>query len=306
MSVGMSVPQPTRVGLHWMIAGAATLAIVAGIGWFAWSRTQARLPLAAEALRQIDFARATPITPELLAQNPLRRVAGMRELPAAALVAPTNLRICDGPAFTVVLDAQRQPVLLIAESGGHLFGAVWTESEVRNGALNGRSATWWGAPPVLYETATYRQNKREGLTVYYGSNGVEFARCEYRADEPWTGRMVQRHGFAPVLWDISHRNGKLDGEEIQFESDGTTNRLRTFRAGIEHGPSRQYDQGVLRSEEMLDSGRRVSHRSWHPNGQLEWDETYDERGQQHGTRRHWESNGVLLATERYEHGKEIR
>jgi antitoxin component YwqK of YwqJK toxin-antitoxin module len=159
---------------------------------------------------------------------------------------------------------------------------------------------------VLYGTVPYRQNKREGVTVYYGSNGVEFARCEYRADKPWNGRLIQRHGFAPVLWDVSYRDGLLSGTEIQFESNGATNRLRTFNAGVEHGVQRQYYLGVLRSEEMLDSGRRVSHRSWYPNGQLEWDETYDELGRQHGTRRHWDTNGVLLATERYEHGREIR
>ncbi len=198
------------------------------------------------------------------------------------------------------------PIRVIESAGGWLNEPGFTEYEVRDGALNGQSATWSGKPPLLYGTATYRQNRREGVTVYYGSNGVEFARCEYRADKPWSGRMIQRQGFAPVLWDVSYRDGLLSGTQIQFESNGTTNRLRTFSAGVEHGLQRQYYLGVLRSEEMLDSGRRVSHRSWHPNGQLEWDETYDEQVRQHGTRRHWDTNGVLLATERYEHGREIR
>jgi antitoxin component YwqK of YwqJK toxin-antitoxin module len=105
---------------------------------------------------------------------------------------------------------------------------------------------------------------------------------------------------------VSYRDGLLSGTEIYFEADGATNRLRTFQAGVEHGVQRQYYLGVLRSEEMLDSGRRVSHRSWYSNGQLEWDETYDEKVRQHGIRRHWDTNGVLLATERYEHGRGIR
>jgi antitoxin component YwqK of YwqJK toxin-antitoxin module len=286
--------------------GVFALAVLAGSSGYFWKRSRVHQPWEARTLQQIDFARATPITPELLAHNPLRRAAGLRELPATALVAPTNLRICDGPTFRVVLDAQRRPVLVIAEGGGRRYEPVWTEYEVRNGALTGPSATWRGTPPQLFETAAYRQNKREGLTVYYGSNGTEFARCEYRADQPWSGRLIQRQGFAPVLWNVGYRDGLLSGTEIQFDANGSTNRLRTFQAGVEHGVQRQYHLGVLRSEELIDSGRRVSHRSWHPNGQLEWDETYDERGQQHGTRRHWDTNGVLLATERYKHGHEIR
>jgi antitoxin component YwqK of YwqJK toxin-antitoxin module len=277
-----------------------SVVVLAGCG------SSARLPSAAEALRLVEIGRATPITSELLAHNPLRRAAGMRELPATAQVAPTGLRICDGPSFAVILDAQRQPVLVIAHGGGRLNEPVWTEYGVRDGALNGRSATWRGAPSQLYETATYQRNKLDGPMVYYGSNGVEFARCEYRADKPWTGRMIQRQGFAPILWDVGYRDGLLSGTEIYFEANGTTNRLRTFQAGVEHGVQRRYYLGVLRSEEMLDSGRRVGHRSWYPNGQLECEETYDEKVRQHGIRRHWDTNGVLLATERYEHGREIR
>lgn len=292
--------------LKWIALAVVTTGVATGLGLLTQACSRSRLPWAAAALRQIDFARVAPLTPELLAHNPLRRAAGMRELPATALVAPPHLRICDGPAFTIVLDAQRQPVLVIAESGGRAFETSWTEYEVRDGALNGRSATWCGKPPVLYETATYRQNKADGLAVYYGSNGVEFARCEYRADKPWSGRMIQRQGFAPVLWEVGYRDGLLSGTEIYFETNGTTNRLRTFNAGVEHGVQRQYYLGVLRSEEMLENGRRVGHRSWHPNGQLEYEETYDEQVRQHGIRRHWDTNGVLIATERYEHGREIR
>jgi antitoxin component YwqK of YwqJK toxin-antitoxin module len=292
--------------LKWIALGVVTAGVATGMGLLTQARSRSRLPWEARALQQIDWARATPVTPELLAHNPLRRAAGIRELPAKAQVAPSELRICDGPVFTIVLDAQRQPVLVIAESGGRAFEPAWTEYEVRDNALTGQSATWCGKPPVLYETTTYRQNRREGLTVYYGSNGVEFARCEYRADKPWSGRMIQRHGFAPVIWDVSYRDGKLDGTEIYFETNGTTNRLRTFQTGVEHGVQRQYHLGVLLSEETLENGRRVGHRSWYPNGQLECEETYDEKVRQHGIRRRWDTNGVLLATERYEHGREIR
>jgi antitoxin component YwqK of YwqJK toxin-antitoxin module len=120
------------------------------------------------------------------------------------------------------------------------------------------------------------------------------------------GRLLQRDGFSPVIWDVSCRNGKLDGAEIQLATNGTTNRLHTFRAGKQHGPERVYYAGVLSSEESYADGRRTGHRSWHANGQLEWEETYDDRVRQHGLRRQWDTNGVLLATEHHEHGQQIR
>jgi antitoxin component YwqK of YwqJK toxin-antitoxin module len=232
----------------------------------------------------------------------------LREIQPTWQIAPSQLIIFDGPSLQVVLGEQRQPVLMLKQYlGSRLPGEPgWTEYEVRDGALNGLSATWWGKPPQLYETATYRHNRRDGPTVYFSNNGLEIARCEYRQDEPWTGRMLQRHGFSPVIWDVSYRNGTLDGAEIMFEANGTTNRLRTFHAGKQHGPERVYYAGVLSSEESYADGRRTGHRSWYANGQLEWEETYDHQIRQHGLRRHWDTNGVLLATEHHEHGQQIR
>jgi hypothetical protein len=288
----------------WLVLVVILAASGFGCAGSRWSRP--RLPDAAEAVRHIDATSLKPVPDEILARNPQRRSAGLRELPTGCQIAPTKYIICDGPFLEVIVNEQHQPILVISQFGDRGIGPVLTESEVRNGALHGLAVTWWGTPPRLYETATYRQNRRDGPTVYFGTNGAEIARCDYRQDEPWTGRQIQRHGVAPVIWDVSYRDGKLDGAEVMYETDGTTNRLRTFRGGIEHGVARSYHQGVLRSEEMLDNGRRVSHRSWYPNGQLEWSESYDDRARQHGIRRHWDTNGVLRATERYEHGREIR
>jgi hypothetical protein len=154
----------------------------------------------------------------------------------------------------------------------------------------------------LYETSVYRENQRNGMRVSFSSTGAEIARCEYRADEPWTGRLLERNGFSPVLWDVGYRDGKLDGAEIHCESDGTISRLRTFRAGILHGVSQNYFQGVLRSEEIYENGRYVSHRSWYPNGQLEWTNAYDENGRPHGRNTRHKATGELDIEWNHNHG----
>jgi antitoxin component YwqK of YwqJK toxin-antitoxin module len=260
-------------------------------------------PLAAEAIRQMEMQHAKPIPPEILARNTQRKAVGLRELQTGWQIVPTKHFVCDGPMFQVVVDEQHQPIMILSHFGDRGIGPVLQELEVRDGALNGRSATWWGEPPLLYETAVYRQNRREGATVYFGTNGLELARCEYNADKPWTGRMVQRHGFAPVLWDVGYRDGKLDGAETAYEPDGTTNRLRTFRAGTEHGLSRTYHQGVLRTEALYENGRIVSRRSWHPNGQLEWTaDGDDDRGRPHGRHTHYKPTGEMDIDWNHDHG----
>ena len=193
------------VRLKWII-GFAALAALAGGSWWLWTKQPTwRDPLVAHALRGMDSANAHPVTERELAGNALRRAAGLREINPHWFIAPTKHFVCDGPEFHVVLDEQRQAVSVISHFTGSLVPVrpVWTEYEVRNGALNGLAATWWGNPPRLYETAAYRQNRRDGSTVCFDTNGVEVARCEYRKDEPWTGRMLQRTGFG--------RGNKEDG-----------------------------------------------------------------------------------------------
>jgi len=71
----------------WIAFGVAAVGVATGMGLLTQARLRTGLPWAEEALRRIDFARATPVTPELLAHNPLRPAAGIHELPATAQVA---------------------------------------------------------------------------------------------------------------------------------------------------------------------------------------------------------------------------
>jgi antitoxin component YwqK of YwqJK toxin-antitoxin module len=272
-----------------------------GAAWW-WSNAECDLPMAARAIRTVDAPKARAVGESELAMNPRRRAGGLREVQPGWRIVPTKYIVCDGPVMQILLDERGNPVKVVSRFGDRGIGPIVEEFEVSDRALNGLSATWWGEPARLLQTAVYERNRRQGLTVEYGDDGQELARVEYRQDKPWTGRMLRRSGFAAPQWDVSYREGKLDGAEIFFETNGATNRLRTFRAGAQHGPERQYYLGVLRSESEYAVGKVVGHRSWHPNGQLEWLDPMDAQGRMHGCRQQWEDGGQLLVEENYNHG----
>lgn len=273
---------------------------IGGAWW--WLNDSERDQPAAQAIRSVDVRQARSVGETELAMNPLRRAAGLREIQPGWRIVPTKHIIYDGPVWQVVLDERENPVKVVSRFGDRGIGPIVDEFEVSDSALNGPAATWWGEPARLLQTAVYQRNRRQGLTVEYDAAGHELARVEYRQGKPWAGRMLQRSVYSAPQWDVSYRDGKLDGAEICFETGGATNRLRTFRLGIQHGPERQYFQGVRHSETKYADGKVVGHCSWHPNGQLEWLDPMDAQGRHHGCRQQRDADGQLRLEENYDHG----
>lgn len=275
--------------------------LVGGVLWL--KRDDKReLPWAAMAITTFDANHTRPVGDDELTWNPKRLAAGLRQIQTGWQIAPAKFVIEDGPQLEIVLDEHHLPVKAISRMPLNSSESMIEEYDVQAGQLDGPAATWWGEPARLWQRTSYRGNRRHGVTIEYDAVGRELARLEYHQGKPWTGRVLQRHGFATPLWDVSYREGKLDGVELQLESGGTTNRLRCFRMGVQHGPDLQYDEGVLRSAFEYAEGKVVGHRSWHPNGRLEWLDPMDEQGRLHGCRQQWDALGQLVLEENYRHG----
>lgn len=179
------------------------------------------------ALSCFDPAQTCPVSERILAMNPLRKAAGLRTVEANWRVAQTMSWACDVPSYEVLLDAQGQPAKVLEMDGGGLLGdrvshtLRWQEFDVRNGRLDGKMAVWLGTPPKIFKTETYRGDRRNGPSTYYDSVGLILCSCDFRDDQPWNGRMLERMDFLLPYQDWQYRNGKSHGCGRIFDQAGT-------------------------------------------------------------------------------------
>ena len=266
------------------------------------------VPTEVRAIECIDWDRIKPIDEGTLTLNPLRKKAGLMEVRRNWKIAPSTLRICDGPTISLILNEQNIPVKVMSTG----FGRAWPpdpnnqiarEFDIVDFELNGRAATWLERPRKLYFVETYQSNKLNGPTHYFSETGEVICQCSFRKGKPWTGRSLQRDGFNSTSWDISYKDGQLDGAEKFFEEDKLAH-LRTFKNGIPHGLQQQYHKGQLRSERIIENGITRHFTSWHQNGQLQEETKYNHKGKLDGVRRMWDESGELEIEEHYRNGKD--
>ena len=285
-----------------------SVALVIAVGTCArmTSGIQAALPTAARALEQIDRSKTKPVSAKTLVLNSLRITAGLRQVTDTWKTADCKMKICDGPAIEILIDENGAEAKVILRDCNMMLLPSYariTEYEVAHGALNGKAATWIGQPLALLTTETYAINRLNGETVYYQTNGTPICACEFKDDKPWTGRMLQRNGFAEITWDVSYLDGKLDGEERQLQADGLPTRIRRFKAGVPDGLQESYHEGKLRFQEWLVHGVKSAEKSFYPGGAAEFETHYDEKGRLHGKRIKRSESGELEIEENYKNGK---
>jgi antitoxin component YwqK of YwqJK toxin-antitoxin module len=294
--------------------GRICVAIVIGVlllGLLTWAyafikqkcRSPAGTPLAAEALEHIlKGATPLPITGDILELNDKRRIVGLAEVNPRWSIAPIGLYMEDGPSIRVLLDERGQPAkVILGPQRGWGGPPCIEEYEVADGKLNGKAATWWGSSLLLSVVERYKDSTLQGLTEYFSENGVAIASCVFRKGKPWNGRALGRNGFE-ITWDISYRDGKLNGAEILYKN-GQMERLRTFGDGVPHGPELRYYDGRLVSEMIWENGIARSHRTWYPDGQIEDELTCDSQGRSQGVHRMWNEDGTLRLEEPFKDGK---
>ncbi|HUT28252.1 MAG TPA: hypothetical protein VMX13_00560 [Sedimentisphaerales bacterium] len=296
----------TKKSIVYVVITAFALALVAGsvllISQFAGVRRPAdRLHTAAMALRHIDPGRRTPVGEEILALNPLREEAGLTEVTKDWRIVACGLRVADGPTITVLLNEEKVPSKVILRGPSYV---TIREYEVSDGRLSGRAATWLGQAHKLFTIESYKNNKLNGPTIYYSESGEEICRCDFRDDRPWTGRKLETDNFNSISMDTSYKEGKKHGQEKVYGQAGELYRLNTYKEGVPYGPQRQYHQGQLRSERIVENGVTHSSRTWHQNGQLQEVTNYLPNGKPDGVRQIWNEEGELEVEEHYRDGKE--
>jgi|WetSurMetagenome_2_1015567.scaffolds.fasta_scaffold273402_1 hypothetical protein len=283
---------------------AVLLTAVALVAWFAHRRSpRPYVPGAVEAVEWVEVRGAKPVSAEILAQNTARKAAGLCEIGPDWRIAQTGMRVIDGPSYLILLDPDGRPARVIESYGRGRVSLPLsiTEYDVSGGKLSGKAATWLGNPRTLFMVRTYKDNRLEGLTTYFGADGKEICRCELRDDKPWTGRMIERNGFDQFRSDVSYMDGALDGAEWLYDAKGRPDRLRTFKKGVQDGLEQRYVDGGLRSETDYAMGASRSHQSWYADGTLQSTSSCDASGI--SSNYLYDPDGSINVEEHYKNGK---
>ena len=279
---------------------AACLIAAPAIVWrTCWYRPEPSF-LPAEALRHVQLeAPRQPVPKELLELNSTRKALGVSEIGEDWAVAPTRMVIMeDGPSIHVLVNGEGTPSKVILWRRVGLSGRSGheriAEYQVRGGKIAGLALIWAGRDKVLERTEEYRSGRLASAN-YYSTEGEIVASCRFRHRQPWDGRHLQRTdpAFGEGGSDISYRGGKLHGEEWQYSKGKRPVRMRTFRDGVLHGPSRFYNEdGSLAHEYSYVDGVSRRHRSWYSNGQLQFEIEFDAEGHHVGVERKWSPDGT--------------
>jgi antitoxin component YwqK of YwqJK toxin-antitoxin module len=159
-------------------------------------------------------------------------------------------------------------------------GRPWSVIQLKDGVPDGLWQTWFENGQKRSE-GRYAAGKRVGPWMTYWENGQKQAEGAFengRQNGPWT------YWFESGLPASQGRlaMGVAEGEWVDWYGSGTRRSQITFREG-------QPDLVV---------------RTFHPNGQLEHEWTYD-RGILHGPYRDFREDGSTLAMGEYDHNQRV-
>ena len=100
---------------------------------------------------------------------------------------------------------------------------------------------------------------------------------------PFDGLLVSRYSDASFKMKLQYVNGRKDGYEKQWHSNGVLSQSRWYSKGIKTG----------------------NHLGWWEDGMQKFDYHFNEEGAYDGSRKEWYKNGQLIRDFNYVNGKEI-
>lgn len=184
-----------------------------------------------------------------------------RYLPAVPEEACTNLngvivREKDGKPFTGRMRSHTERSLSIYS--------------YRDGLLDGLDVVYYDG--AVKETGHWKDGKQNGLFTLYTTGGILIDYANFADGE--------RHGltrqYDPETGGVTHvgnyLQGEMDGRWVEYDPDtGYIRMEQTYRAGVLHGPAKQYySDGQLQIDmNFADGVAQGPYRAYYPSGQLQ-------------------------------------
>ena len=190
-----------------------------------------------------------------------------RYLPATQEDACTNLngvvvREKDGKPFTGRMKSHTERSLSIYS--------------YQDGQLDGLDVVYYDG--AVKETGHWKEGKQNGLFTLYTTGGILIDYANFEDGE--------RHGltrqYDPETGGVTHvgnyLHGEMDGRWVEYDPDtGYILMEQTYRAGVLHGPAKQYySNGQLQIDmNFVDGVAQGPYQAYYPSGQLQVEDSLE-------------------------------
>ncbi|WP_298900940.1 CDC27 family protein [uncultured Psychroserpens sp.] len=183
-------------------------------------------------------------------------------------------------------------------------GTIKEKAVYDNGKLNG-SNTQWHENGKIYIEANYVSDSLENEYKSYNNKGALYQKKYYKK-----GKLDGVYNsYFPVgedilEFDIPYKNALVEGQVLEYYSNGNIYSETNFSGGVKNGVQKKYDVNKKLSSEayFLNGNYHGNYKTYHSNGTIYEEGNYVE-GALEGTIKMYFRNGTLAGEFEYSNGK---
>ena len=137
----------------------------------------------------------------------------------------------------------------------------------------------------------------DSLVVLADTNLSERQGILYYTQKPFSGFVIENYSSEQLAFKNGYLNGKLEGKQEKWYSDGSKMEIRFYHANQKIGKhTGWWENKKIKFEYFIENDIPIKmHREWYPNGQLYSLSTYNIKGQPEGTQQMWFGTGQIKA-----------
>lgn len=190
------------------------------------------------------------------------------------------------------LDGKLDGIQNIFHEVGPLYGNPKENITYKNGVVNGPRERFY-ENHELELRENYLDNKLDGLSIYWDTNGIKKAEINY-SKGLMNGYLRRWYNEYQMQIEINYLDGKENGMETTWYPNGNVKSQNSFRNGLLNGTVKKWYEGnILEFEEnYIDNIKDGIQREYYSNGQIQKRELW-KKGVQI-SKECWDSNGETI------------
>lgn len=179
----------------------------------------------------------------------------------------------------------------------HENGNISVLMDYGNDGSKFSSVTMYSKRGNIMATGFYKEKLKDSIWSYYSSN-KKLAEFSAKEDQAVVGGPISY-----IVNEVNYKNGKKEGVERKFHTDGSTAQLITWKEDLLHGTSKEFfKDGNIKSDFTNKEDKRAgSFKQYFTKGKIEIEGFYDE-GTKHGKWKYYKTSGEIEKEVIYNHG----